>query len=140
MSFFNWVKMIFGLSLLVGLAYGYFYVVGLQKDLKAAEAAVATKTLALEVANSSNAVLQQTIAEYQSKQEEFQSAVQQLQSKWNVNDDESERLREMFLRHDLGGLAHEKPGIIERRINGGTANSIRLLNGAGADSNAGRGD
>lgn len=36
-------------------------------------------------------------------------------------------LRDVLSKHDLGALAKRKPGLIENRINAGTADALRLL-------------
>lgn len=47
---------------------------------------------------------------------------------------ENKRLRELFSEHDLGELAAAHPGLLERRVNDGTARIGRLLECAsGAD-------
>ncbi len=40
---------------------------------------------------------------------------------------ETRRLNDIFSKHDLGKLAHHKPGLIERRLNSGTATASRML-------------
>ncbi len=40
---------------------------------------------------------------------------------------ETRRLNDIFSRHDLTDLARKRPGLIENRINAGTADAIRML-------------
>lgn len=49
------------------------------------------------------------------------------------------RLREKFDDHDLEGLAKASPGLVERRVNDGTADVLRLLESATRDDRGGAG-
>lgn len=137
MSFFNWAKIIGAVAALALAGWLYLYVTDLQKDLALSKSELQTKTLALQTAENSNKTLLDTVNQYQDAQSKYEQAVTELVESWEANTAEQERLRRMFIDHDLGGLANEKPGLIEHRINAGTARSIRLLNDAGANSNAG---
>lgn len=41
--------------------------------------------------------------------------------------DETRRLNDIFSKHDFALLARRRPGLIERRINSGTADRLRVL-------------
>lgn len=49
---------------------------------------------------------------------------------------ETRRLNDVFARHDLARLARARPGLVERRVNSGTADALRMLevaSGGGSD-------
>ncbi len=48
-------------------------------------------------------------------------------------------LRDVLSKHDLGALAKRKPGLIENRINAGSADALRLLERATQGTAAGGG-
>ena len=47
---------------------------------------------------------------------------------------QTRKLNDLFAKHDLQALAAAKPGLVERRVNAGTAAVLRMLEwAAGAD-------
>lgn len=76
----------------------------------------------------------EAIQEWEEAQEELQRRLERLQEVARQARQETRRLNDIFAEHDLGRLAREKPGLIERRVNDGTADALRMLECAsGAD-------
>lgn len=74
------------------------------------------------------------IDEWEQSQEELRQRLERLQEVARAARKETRRLNDLFAEHDLGRLAREKPGLIERRVNDGTSDALRMLECAsGAD-------
>ena len=74
------------------------------------------------------------IDEWERSRQELQKKIFELQEVSKEARSEGRRLDELFTNHDLQKLALAKPGLIERRINAGTARSFRLLEATTADT------
>jgi len=105
----------------------YFYVTGLQNDVKTLTANNATLELSVKTQGETIQAQEDNIVRW----EEAQAAMQvQLEAMARVATEarsESRRLQNVFANHNLEELARRKPTLIERRINSGTDDSIRLL-------------
>ena len=67
------------------------------------------------------------IDEWQASQDRLLSVLEGMQEAQQSATSETRRLNDAFSKRDLGALANQKPGLIERRINDGTARALRLL-------------
>ena len=113
--------------LIAGGAFGYIY-------YKGAESKIATlQTKNLELQNLIRA--QEFREEEQAKtidslQKNMAKTAEALQAQSKRNQEieaEAQRYLAIFARHDLSKLASAKPGLIETRINKGTANVFKTI-------------
>lgn len=102
--------------------------------------------LVLEKANETN---QETIAQLEETAELNRKLNEELQGKYNEAASKVNALRDKLIDHDLTNLSIKKPGLIEKRINNGTAKvfdhlrvittdvRVQSIADDGADSNNG---
>ena len=110
----------------LGLA-GYWYVIGLKHEISSvtSENAALKESLKAEKHNVQKA-LSVNLAT-QKELDNLSNAVAEMNTIQMKATDELERLNDIFSEHNFGNLVSQKPGLLERRINAGTANSVRLL-------------
>ena len=70
---------------------------------------------------------EETIGEWSDAQDALVKRMDEVQRVATAARGETRRLNEIFSDHDLTELARRKPGLIEPRINAGTARALRLL-------------
>ncbi len=99
---------------------GYFYVQKLQSDLQTARDNVAKMEVAVATAEASIETLQNSAAQMQALNQTLQSDLQKAEA---YGDD----LRGKLQRHNLTAMALSKPGLLEGKMNGATANLWRDL-------------
>jgi len=99
---------------------GYFYVQKLQSDLQTARDNVAKMEVAVATAEASIETLQNSAAQMQALNQTLQSDLQKAEA---YGDD----LRGKLQRHNLTAMALAKPGLLEGKMNGATANLWRDL-------------
>jgi septal ring factor EnvC (AmiA/AmiB activator) len=114
------IKLMLMLFVIAGGAGGYFYVQKLQADLKISEA--------------NNAKLESAVGEQQALVEQMkkdfakiQSINKELETK-NAKLKASEKsLSDKLGRHDIGILAQNKPGLVEKVLNNASINANRCI-------------
>lgn len=114
------IKAIVALIIVVLVAGGLWYVMNLKADLAISE--------------QNNIKLQDGIKEQNALMEQMKADIAQIQT---INKDlaqENEKrkkdvevLTSKFSKRDFGALAAEKPSVVEKLVNRGTANAIRCL-------------
>lgn len=86
---------------------------------------------ALEVANKAQATtierLVENTAEWARSAEAFQETLDELANNQTRANEQTKRLNDVLSRHDLTALSLAKPGLIQRRINSGTSDILRLF-------------
>lgn len=110
----------------IGLA-GYWYVTNLQESVSdlVVKNSVLEQALETEKANVQTAL--NVNMRTQQELNDLSNAVAEMNTIQMKASEELERINDIFSKHNFGDLAQRKPGLIERRVNDGTANSIRLL-------------
>ncbi len=123
----DWIKMAVGAAILlvVGLAFRHY--TGLVDAKAQLSAQVAQITLALDVEQATVAQLEANIEEWAEAQERLRATLIAQTKAAAVAREETERINDIFARHDLGKLARAKPGLIESIINRGTTDILRML-------------
>jgi chromosome segregation ATPase len=112
----------------VGMIWaGYRYHEGLIGRIAQLEADKATVSAALETEKVAVVSLQLAITEWKRSYESLERAQAQLAAAHQAATTETRRLNELLGRHDLASLARAKPGLVEARLNSGTARALRLL-------------
>jgi len=102
------------LAVVTAIGFGYMHYRNVLSERDAALAARDQLTIA-------NAELSQGLESYKAQAEAASQAMSEMADTANAANDEVERLNALFREHDLETLAKKKPGLIERRINRGTA-------------------
>ena len=114
------IKIILALVLLAGAGGGYLYVTKLQKD----NAILKTNQVKLEtaVAESSQVIEQQTkdLKKIRSTLKEIDEQNAKLQK-------DSDALNNRLGKHDIGNLAENKPGLVEKIINKASDSAARCM-------------
>lgn len=126
------------LGLIITLAYRHY--TGMQERIVTLEKSNAELQLAIEVEQSTSAAKDAAILEWQLNYEEQQLENERLAAVAQAASAEARRLNGIFAEHDLTRLTLAKPGLIERRINSGTARAFSLLecaSGGECESNGG---
>ena len=120
----------------------YFYYTSTQATIQQ----LRENNLVLEKANETN---QETIAQLEETAELNRKLNEELQGKYNEAAGKVNALRDKLIDHDLTNLSMKKPGLIEKRINNGTAKvfdhlrvittdvRVQSITEAGADSDNG---
>ena len=114
------IKIILALVLLAGAGGGYLYVNKLQKD----NAILKTNQIKLEtaVAESNQVIEQQSkdLKKIRSTLEEVEELNDKLQA-------DKESLNKRLGKHDIGNLAENKPGLVEKIINKASDSAARCV-------------
>ena len=114
------IKAVVALVIILVIAGAAWYVTGLRADLATSEA---NNSKLQEGIASQNAVIEQMkqdIVKIQSINEELKVQNEKQREDFNT-------LSSKFDKRDFGALAAEKPAIVERLVNRGTANVMRCL-------------
>lgn len=109
------------------ITLGYFHYTGLVADNARLEADNAKLLLAAEVNEGTISAQASALTEWELKADELEVDLIQQSAARSRAESEVRRLNGIFAEHDLTRLAIAKPGLIERRINSGTARIGRLL-------------
>lgn len=114
------IRAIAMLIMVLALGVGGYYVINLKADLavsesnaKALQTATQQQTALIESMKADIATIQQTNAELAATVDKQRKDVETLNSK--------------FSKRDFGALAAEKPAVVERLVNRGTANAMRCM-------------
>ena len=114
------IKIILALVLLAGAGGGYLYVTKLQKD----NAILKTNQVKLEtaVAESNQVIEQQTkdLKKIRSTLKEIEEVNAKLQA-------DRDALNKRLGKHDIGNLAENKPGLVEKIINKASDSAARCM-------------
>ena len=114
------IKIILALVLLAGAGGGYLYVNKLQKD----NAILKTNQIKLETAVAeSNQVIEQQSKDLKKIRSTLKE-VEELNDRLRADKDS---LNKRLGKHDIGNLAENKPGLVERIINGASKSAARCV-------------
>ena len=114
------IKIILALVLLAGAGGGYLYVNKLQKD----NAILKTNQIKLETAVAeSNQVIEQQSKDLKKIRSTLKE-VEELNSKLQADKDS---LNKRLGKHDIGNLAENKPGLVEKIINKASDSAARCV-------------
>lgn len=84
-----------------------------------------SKDLALTAENVSR--LQTLVSSLEEDRDDFREALDSLAESSKKARGELNKLNKVFASHDLDTLARKKPGLIQNRVNSGSARALRLL-------------
>ena len=114
--------------LIVGLlTAGYFHYKGLVANLETLEANAVKMNLAVETQHKTIGVFKKSINIWATSQNELIARMEELKNVSEQAATDRDRLGKIFAKHDIAKLAARKPGLLEKRINRGTATAISVL-------------
>ena len=116
-----------GLAIVTSITLGYSHYTGLVSDLEVSKANQARLELAVDVQTETIAAAQKNATDWQDAYAALEAQAEVVRQIAVEAQAEQERLNDIFAEHDLGALAGAKPGLIENRLNSGTARIICLL-------------
>jgi len=124
-------KLLIVLAVLIVIA-GVWFAVKMHErtveKLAESEAARAAQVMAHETTLASLEIQKQAAAQWQASAKKYQGTLNEQKRMQAAAAEEGRRLSETLRDHDLERLAREKPSLLERTINRGTARIIGLLN------------
>jgi len=114
------IKIILMLLILAGGAGGYAYVQKLQKD----NAILKTNQVKLESAVAdSNAVIEQQTKDLS----KIRSTLKEVEENNKKLQEDRDNLNKRLSKHDIGNLAENKPGLVEKIINKASNSAVRCM-------------
>ena len=117
---FSSLKIGLVLVLLAGAGGGYFYVQKLQKD----NATLKANQIKLESAvEDQKAVIETQAADFK----KIRSTLAKIEEENNKLKKDKQDLSKRLGKHDIGNLAENKPGLVERIINGASKSAARCV-------------
>ena len=125
----------------VGVVFaGYRFVSNMQETIRVQANNIATLEGAVATQNITLDAQRDAIDGWSAAHQALVGQVEELQRVSREASAETRRLNAIFSRHNFGELAAAKPGLIERRINAGTIDALRVLecaSGAGGEGCSG---
>ncbi len=113
------------LAVAIGGAYWHYTVVKGERDLALQQ--VGALTVANTVQRATIKDQEKAIGNWANAQARMQKTLNALATAQVEANSTARRLNDVLSKHDLHALSLAKPGLIERRINSGTANILRLF-------------
>ena len=114
------IKAITTLLIVLSIGVGGWYLINLKADLAISEA---NNAKLLEATQAQTALIEGMKADIQ----QIQETNQQLAADNEKQRQDVETLNSKFSKRDFGALAAERPSVIEKLVNRGTANAMRCL-------------
>ena len=114
------IRAIVYLIMIAALGVGGYYVMNLKADLAVSEANAKALESATRQQNELIEGMKKDIAQIQQTNAELSATVEKQKK-------DVETLNTKFSKRDFGALAAEKPAVVERLVNRGTANAMRCM-------------
>ena len=114
------IKLILMVIMLAGAGGGYLYVKKLQKD----NAILKVNQIKLETAvEDNNKVIEQQTADLK----KIRSTLEVIDEKNRKLQEDKDKLSNRLSKHDIGNLAENKPGLVEKIINKASDSAVRCM-------------
>ena len=114
------IKLLMILIMLAGAGGGYLYVKKLQKD----NAILKVNQIKLETAvEDNNQVIEQQTADLK----KIRSTLEVIEESNKRLQEDKDKLSNRLSKHDIGNLAENKPGLVERIINKASDSAVRCM-------------
>ena len=114
------IKLILMVIMLAGAGGGYLYVKKLQKD----NAILKVNQIKLETAvEDNNQVIEQQTADLK----KIRSTLEVIEESNRKLQEDKDNLSNRFNKHDIGNLAENKPGLVEKIINKASDSAVRCM-------------
>lgn len=114
------------LGTVTGISLGYRHYTGLLSTIRVLEANEANLRIAHEVQADTIDAQSAALGDWELAQEAWVATVASMQDLTTAARAENRRLNDIFSKHDLGLLALAKPGRVEKIVNDGTADTLRM--------------
>jgi hypothetical protein len=137
-----WGKILAVGAVLAVLAAAWWHYTGLQSDLREARERVFALTVENQVQDATITNLEGVVSEWAAHAEALRRTNEAMAAAQTAAAAEQRKLNDVLARHDLEALSLAKPGLLERRINSGTARILGLFecaSGGGEDCAGGSG-
>ena len=118
---------VFMVIILLGAVGGFAYKMTTDREIAELKATIATQGSLLVAFETREAEQARTIEAMQANLQKTTEALGTLNTRNAEIESENKRYLSIFARHDLAKLAVAKPGLIETRINKGTASVFRSI-------------
>ena len=114
------IKLVLAIIVMIGAGGGYLYVNKLQKD----NATLKTNQIKLESAvEDNNKVIEQQIEDIN----KIRNTLEIVEAEKKKLEKDKDDLNKRLGKHDIGNLAENKPGLVERIINGASKSASRCV-------------
>ena len=114
------IKLLMVLIMMAGAGGGYLYVKKLQKD----NAILKVNQIKLETAvEDNNAVIEQQTADLK----KIRSTLEVIEETNKKLQEDKDKLSNRLSKHDIGNLAENKPGLVEKIINKASDSAVRCM-------------
>lgn len=126
----NWHILALGLLSIVGaglFAAQELRVRGLQRERDNLSSELSRVNDAFKEQSGTVEAQGRALEEWRLVREKDLEELQRLRENQRASQAETRRLVELFSRHDLGRLVNEKPGLVNRLVNDGTARTLRMF-------------
>lgn len=121
------IKMAVLAALVVAMAGAYWHYTVVKGERDLALQQVGALTIANEVQRSTIREQESAISNWAEAQARMQVTLNAMSKAQVEANSTARRLNDVLSKHNLHALSLAKPGLIERRINSGTANILRLF-------------
>lgn len=121
------LKMLAAGVLLTAVAGAYWHYTSVKNERNAALARVGALNVAHAVQEDTISTLEGAIDQWQAQATQFQAALNAMTEAQVEASSQTRRLNNVLSKHDLERLSLAKPGLIERRINRGTADILSVF-------------
>jgi hypothetical protein len=118
------------LALVTIIGLGYLHYTSLLEERDTLRQNVARVETALETQRAATAAAVKVIGEWSAAQERTVETLRELAQKSEAAREEGRRINRVLAEHDLGALAAARPGLVQRRLDDGTARALRMLRDA----------
>ena len=118
---------VFMVIILLGAVGGFAYKMTTDREIAELKATIATQGSLLVAFETREAEQSRTIEAMEANLKKTTEALGTLNTRNSEIEAENKRYLSIFARHDLAKLAVAKPGIIETRINRGTASVFKSI-------------
>lgn len=118
---------IFMIIILLGATAGFAYKMTTDREIAELKATIATQGSLLVAFETREAEQSRTIEAMEANLKKTTEALGTLNTRNSEIEAENKRYLSIFARHDLAKLAIAKPGLIETRINRGTASVFKSI-------------
>ena len=114
------IKLVLAIIVMIGAGGGYLYINKLQKD----NATLKTNQIKLESAvEDNNKVIEQQIEDIN----KIRNTLEIVEAEKKKLEKDKDDLNKRLGKHDIGNLAENKPGLVERIINGASKSAARCV-------------
>jgi uncharacterized coiled-coil protein SlyX len=121
------IKMAILAALVAAVAVFYWHYTGVKADRDTALAKVGALEVTIATQNPTIDTQSSTLSDWKAHAEQFQAALNAMAIAQSEANTQARKLNNVLSKHDLERLSLAKPGLIERRINGGTADVLGMF-------------